>query len=333
MIAKNSTPTMTLKRYLLDVYRPDRVNLRTKTVDQMLTSLRRFEAFLGRPSTLQDLDEQTFNDFKAAYGGGNLEDQKRSPAAATVNSKLRDLCAIWQLAWDRHDIRKAPRKIRRARLPKRQPKAYTLAQMRLILKQAQSLAGTVGLVGRDPHVIERRLWWPALIHTCYSTAARIGALLSASPQDYDGRRLFLRAENQKQGADQTVCLSAEAIKAVDAIYDPRRPELFWWPYGRRYLWRYHKKRILDPAGIVSTRKGMDQFQKYRRTGLSYIAAENEDQAVKVAGHSSPAITRRNYLDPDIVNPTGAAEFIPSLTETPPDDPEGPNVLSMADYVG
>ena len=331
MIAKSTSPTTTLKYYLLDVYRHDHM-LRAVTVDQMLTSLRRFEAFLCRPSTLQDLDEQTINDFKKSYAGGMLTDQKGvKPAAATINSKLRDLCAIWQLAWDRHDTRKAPRKIRRARLPKRQPKAYTLAQMRLILKQAYSLAGTIGLVGRDPHVIERRLWWPALIHTCYSTAARITALLSATPEDYDGRRLFLRAENQKQDADQTVWLSDDAIKAVDAIFDPRRPELFWWPYGRRYFWRFHKERILDPAGIVSTRKGMDQFQKYRRTGLSYIAAQNEDQAVKVAGHSSPAITRRNYLDPDIVNPTGAAEFLPSLTETPPDDPQGPDVLPIADY--
>lgn len=318
--------------YFREVYQPDRVNLRAATIKQVTTSLKRFEAFLGRQPTLADLDEQTINDFKTAYAAGMLPDQKsREPAPATINSKLRDLCAIWQLAWDRRDVRKAPRKIRRARLPKRQPKAYTLAEMRLIMEQARSLAGTVGLVGRDPWAIERRLWWPALILACYSTAGRIGALLSVETHDYDGRRLYLRAENQKQGADQTVWLNGEAIEAVDAIFDPRRPRLFWWPYGRRYLWKYHKQFILDTAGIVSTRKGMDQFQKYRRTGLSHVAAQNEDQAVKLAGHSSPAITRRNYLDPDIVNPEGAAALVPNLSETPQPDPEGPDVLSLDDY--
>jgi hypothetical protein len=74
---------------------------------------------------------------------------------------------------------------------------------------------------------------------------------------------------------------------------------------------------------------MDQFQKYRRTGLSHVAARNEDQAVKLAGHSSPAITRRNYLDPDIVHPQGASSLVPAL-DRPEDDPV---ILSIADYAG
>lgn len=330
---KKPAPDTTLLDYFTDVYVPDRVNLRDPTISQIRVTLRIFGRFLSRPATLDDLDENTLNSFKAAYSAGTLPEQKHAAAAATVNSKLRDLRAIWATAWDRHHTRKAPRKIRRAREERRQPKAYSLAEMRRILSQARSLTGTVGIIGREPFVIERRLWWPALILACYSTAARIGATMAVRTADYDGRRIYLRAENQKQHADQTVWPNQEAIEAIDAIYDPRRLYLFWWPYSRRYLYRFHKQSILDAAGIVSTRKGMDQFQKYRRTGLSHVAAQNEDQAVKLAGHSSPAITRRNYLDPDIVNPEGAAALVPNLTPDPHDDPNGPAILPMSGYAG
>lgn len=305
------SPNTSLADYLQTVYRPDRVNLRGPTVRQIQTSINRFAAFLGRPPSLRDLNEETITAFKTAFSSGGLSRGGRTPAPATINSKVKDLASIWRLAWERRHVDAAPRKIRRAREPRRQPKAYTVDEMRRIVEAAMVLPGTVGLVNRDPYVIERRLWWTALILTCYSTAARIGAVLAVRTEDYDGR-LYLRAETQKQHADQSVSPSPEAVDAIEAIYDPHRPTLFWWPYGRRYLYKYHKDRILTPAGIRSTRSGMDQFQKYRRTGISLVAAENEDLAVKLAGHSSPAITRRNYIDPDVVTPHAAAALLPCL---------------------
>lgn len=320
-----------LRAYFREVYVPDRVNLRAGSIAQIETTIAIFGRHLGRAPTIDDLDEPTLRQFKAAYSAGLVPgQQQRPPSAATVNSKLRDLCALWRLAWDKHDTRKAPRKIRRAREDRRQPVAYSLAEMRQILQEAGRMQGTVGTAGRHPHVIAGGLWWTALILTCYSTAARIGALLAVRAEDYDGTRIFLRAKTQKQHADQSVWPSAEAIVAIDAMHDARRATLFWWPYGRRYLYRCHR-RLLDRAGIVSTRRGMDQFQKYRRTGLSHVAAQNEDQAVKLAGHSSPAITRRNYLDPDIVNPSGAALLVPSLADPPGDPDPDPIVLSIQDY--
>jgi len=311
-----SQPNTSLSKYLLDVYVPDRTNLRPPTIEQMRVSIRIFDRFLGRNATLNDLDEETICGFKKAYAAGQVAGQKTTPQPDTICSKLRDIEAIWRTAWNRRHTRKAPRKITRPRKPKRQPKAYSLQEMRQIIAQVETLPGTVGVANVHPFVIERKLWWRALV-LCY-----------------DGRALYLRAEHQKQHADQTVWPNADGIDAIEAIYDPKRPTLFWWPYRRDYLYRYHKRAILVPAGIEvnRTRKGMDQLQKYRRTGLSHVAAQSEDLAVKLAGHSSPAITRRNYLDPDIVNPHGAAALVPSLAP-PPEDPDDPPIYKIADHAG
>ena len=331
MIAKNPSSATELVDYLHDVYLTDRINLRQSTVQQIEVSIKIFGRFLERPATIDDLRKDTIVKFMAWYAG--------LVKGSTVNAKRKDLVAIWRVAWDKGDTRCAVRKIPRAREEKLEPEAYFLDTMQAIIKRAGELDGTVGTSGKHRWSIPRSLWWTALLTTQYSTAARIGALRQAKTADCDlaRRTLTLRAKTQKQNAEQSFTLIPDAVRAIEAIYDPTREDLFWWPYCRRYFHDYYDRHIIKPLGIPSTGRSMDKTHKIRRTTLSYVAVQNRHQAYNLAGHRNPETTDRHYLDPRIVNPDGASLLVPSLsadpTDDPSSDPDEPAIFSMADYVG
>lgn len=321
----NYPPQTPLRDYFREVYIPDRVNLRPGTIEQFQVSIRMFDRFLNRPSTIDDLCQETIACFMSWYVA--------KVAASTVNAKRKDLLALWRTAWDRHDTRKAPRKIRRAKEAYHEPRAYSLETMQEIIKQAGKLRGTVGDPKKHQFAIPRAQWWTALILTQYSTAARIGAVRATRTTDCDlGRRtLRLRAETQKQNRDQTFTLIPDAVAAIREIYDRRREYLFWWPYKRRYFHDCYNRLIIKPLGFDPEPGAMNRTHKIRRTTLSHVAAQNKDQAFKLAGHRDPATTERHYLDPAIVNPDGAALYVPSLTSSSRPDPDSPDVISIEDY--
>ena len=93
------------------------------------------------------------------------------------------------------------------------------------------------------------------------------------------------------------------------------PELLPWPYSATYLYARLKK-VLAAAGLAGKRLA---FHQVRRSAISHIAAAGGDP-VQFAGHASPAVTKRWYLDPRMAERGPKPhEMLPRLTPKS-DDP-------------
>ena len=124
--------------------------------------------------------------------------------------------------------------------------------------------------------------------------------------DLQRRWVFIRAESQKQRADQVLRISEATADYLAAIWQPER-ELVWPLDCSRATFYRHADAIFGAAGLPHDAKS--KFHCLRKTSLSYTAAAyGRAAACDKAGHSSMAMTDR-YLDPTIV---GTADTPPPL---------------------
>ena len=122
---------------------------------------------------------------------------------------------------------------------------------------------------------------------------------------------MVRAETQKTSKEQRFRLAPQAIASIALIYDPDR-ELIWpWPHCRRTLFT-HFRRICESAGLKPNRRGMDLFQRIRRSSISYAAKCDLELARRLAGHSSVEMTRRHYIDERIAEAPSVVDVLPEL---------------------
>lgn len=280
-----------LSDFVRNTYAPHRLALSAGYVEQLTVTVRLLEAWHRAPLQIADLTADLIRRFLCSYA--------QHHAAATVNSKRRCLLTLCRFAGNVIDgIPSIPE-------PRRLPEAWTVTEVERLLVAARLLTGIVGDV-------PRRYWWPALILTCYDSAARISALLSTGVGDYHpGERcLVIRGESQKNGCDQLFWLSDQTVAALSPLYDRNRERLFDWPYGRRYLWQFFRRRLVEPTGLPSSRRGMDLFHRLRRTNLSYCAADSLELARQQAGHASARTTARHYIDPRIAHTRSAIDVLP-----------------------
>src|SRR6185312_12388137 len=113
--------------------------------------------------------------------------------------------------------------------PRRIPQAWTIGQFSKLVETAylgEWLAPTMtaGLIEGVP----ARLWWTGLLLIAYDSGVRIGALLQLRCDDVDleSGRLFVRAETQKQNADQAFTLDPSTATLLKQFADVPRELLF-----------------------------------------------------------------------------------------------------------
>ena len=101
-------------------------------------------------------------------------------------------------------------------------------------------------------------WWTALMLVIYDTGVRISATMSIRRADVDlaAGTLLVRAEEQKQKADQLFEPVAQTLAAVREIWLPERELLFQYPYDQTQEgWpslTSRLKKILKRAGLPAT---------------------------------------------------------------------------------
>lgn len=279
--------TMPIMDYFERWYRPVKLATRTeKTYHQYRVNIRLFGEFLGRPATLGDLQD----DLVTAFMGYGMKQRNWSPS--TANKAKNHLCALWKYAArKRHGVDVFP-DVDSIPLFKKTPLAWTDAEMQRIIAAAARATGQI-------EGISYRLFWPALLLTCYDTGGRIGAVLALRWCDVDleGRTVLLTAEHQKQRADQLLDIHADTARALLAMKRPTADGdalVFPWPVHRHTLYNTYR-RILKMAGFDAGRR--DLFHKLRRTAATETArCGGSAAATELLGHSSGHVTKV-YLDP------------------------------------
>jgi site-specific recombinase XerD len=313
MPAKGRTlpPETTLAEYFDGVYSRMKLGGRSMHTKRLYAvTINNFDRFLNRPATLADL-----NDDAVTMLMSWLLENERSPR--TANKHRDQVLAIWRYACRKRHIEADWPDVEPAAEFKRIPEAWTMEQFQALLKAAHETPGMIG-------EILARLYWPALLFTLYDTGARISALMQTEwhSVDLDRRTLLLRAETQKQRADQVLTLHGQSVDALRAIQKPERRLVFPWPHNPSYLWMHYKK-LVERAGLAYSR--MASFHKIRKTSATLLtAAVGSHAATKLLGHAD-AKTTAKYLDPRLLPDDATADNMPRPTMDVPQSKQTPGI--------
>jgi integrase len=288
---------MPLRQFLDQVYAPLRLIGTTGSGHrQYRTLVNRLAAFLEREPMLSDLNETTVAAFLA-----NTVATGRGPV--TANSRLRIIRTLHRFARrkkfpvpDLDDVDKLP-------VPKRLPKAWTMAEMETLLAACERMTGR--LMG----VPESR-YWKALILAIYDTGLRISAAreIRWNEIDFATGVLFVPAERMKNLVEQTFTLHPQTIEAIVATLPPRRRLVFSWPFSKPHVLWDRLRKLLKLAGLPDDCKSM--FHRLRRTCATHLASvAGPAAAIRQLGHQNETTIAR-YIDPRFMSHHQAALSLP-----------------------
>jgi len=284
--SKKPGPCSEAEIYLSNVYeqRYEPLALRSRrpsTKQLYRTTLAAFDRFLKRAATLGDLNDETVSRFATWRLASGL-------SKYSVNKDLFNLLALWRWchrkglveAWPDVELEKPPR---------RQPMAWTKAEIQKLYRTAASLPGKVGKLRACD-------WWAALLLLAWDSGERIGAIINLEWGNVDLERGWVRftAEDRKGARDDSaVRISSDTVEALRRIRAKDGP-VFPWPYCYTYRWN-ELGRILRLAGLPADAKS--KFHRIRKTVASYAEAAGGN-ATAMLRHSKREITE-SYLDPRI----------------------------------
>lgn len=299
-----------------DTYRLQRMRgAASKSLQDYHAALRGFAEFLGRDPTIQDLTDTEVAAYLVWLSAPTTD---RKPAGPRTRNKHRAcLLALWRFA-------RLPRSryilgdsapewdpcVERETVPRRIPEAWTATDVVSLIRSATNQSGRVGEVGAAD-------WWQALISVCYWTGWRLGAVLelpATALEVFHGATptgavaaLVVRAETQKQRADQTALLDRAALEVLKRIRPGHADKLFPWPWCRLTLHR-HMRRILAAAGVTTTRF---LFHKLRATHATLLEAAGGN-ATEALGHSDRRVTVAHYIDRRLLPVTATCAVLPQI---------------------
>lgn len=190
--------------------------------------------------------------------------------------------AVWRDAWETGLADHRPERVRTVRVPHTVPIAWTLDEVRRLVKACQTLQGIV-----EGTQIARSAWFDRFVRLGWYTGLRLSDLLAARGPDVAPNGV-LRLATTKTG--RIVCARLPASLASGL---PKTGPLLPWPGGRRTLYRWLEK-LVKAAGI---RRGSSRW--LRRSAASYVERDHPGAGHRLLGHSSEGMARRHYLDPAI----------------------------------
>lgn len=295
---------MGLREFLVDRYAPLR-GIGQRSLVMFGHTVDRVEEFLGRPATVEDLNDlevARFLRWRAV-----TPRRGRMVSAATVAKDRAHLASMADLA-ARKKLLPEFLTIAKVRVPTRPPRGYTLEEVSAMIRAGKRRKG---MVGDTPAA-----WlWMTLPWAAWLTGERIGALLRVRWEevDLDAQVITFLGETRKDHVT-TIQRSIDGELARVMLPQRKADTALVWPWLEHRTERaiYASLRLLcETAGV--TPRG---FHAIRKASASYISAAGGD-ASQHLGHTNPKTTQRHYLDPRIVGHKSAVPLLPPLDLTPP----------------
>lgn len=295
---------LTVDEFYRNYYCPLRLRGRSsRTKDLYERTVKLFTEYLSRPATLADFSDDTANRFLAWFS-----DRGCSPY--TVNKERDNLLAVWRFAARKGFVSQwpdVPPEVEPARIPL----AWTEAELSKLFGAIRRQCGRIGDVPASD-------FWNALHMVAWDSGERISAMMDLRGEwlDLAGGWLVVPAAIRKgRTADMLFKLAPDTVAALRKLSPRSGVPVFYWPYGRTYLWKKYE-RVLEDAKLPVNNKS--KFHRMRKSVASHYEAAGGD-ATKLLGHSARKVTLA-YLDPRIVGEKHAADL---LFRPKPSDPEPP----------
>jgi integrase len=290
---------VTLDELLDQIYVPLKLRGRSpESVRLLRHAIRFFGRWLGRPATLEDLDDVVVSQYLTARA-----------AKLQPNSLARErsgLLALWNLAQARGLVRLRPM-VSPEVIPERTPRAFTAEELSRLWRACGAVPGWVG-------PIPAGVWFRALCGVLFYSGERITAILRAGRENWRRPWLVVPAEARKGRRSPAAYQIPEHVgELLDQVAAHEGDRLFIWPKSDASL-RNAWKRITRAAGLGDGSEV--QFHALRRSFASHLTAAG-GSAREALGHSSEKVTRR-YLDPRITQAgrPSPAEMLPRIWDEP-----------------
>jgi site-specific recombinase XerD len=275
---------MMLIEFFENVYAPLRLRGKSENTTRLYhCTLRSFDKFLQRRATLEDLDDLVVSRF--------LAKRAAERSAFTAEKERTQILSLWRFACDRGAVSTRPC-VPPATLPERIPTAWTIEQIRSLIRATDKEVGDVDKVPAS-------LYFRALVSVLWETAERVGAIMGVQVLDYQQGTLLVRAEYRKgRKRDKLYSLSLETQHLVEQVCRGKKPSqaIFSWGKAKTHLW-HSFGRIVKRAGLDGGRK--TKFHMIRRSSATWFAANGGD-ATAMLDHSSPRIAKAYYVDPRFI---------------------------------
>lgn len=231
---------------------------------------------------LRKLSSQ-LSDLTAEAVNAHLRARKDSVSPITLTNERRQALTLWRWAYEEGIVDASPRGVLRLRAASQPVRAWTIAQCRALVKEADNFSGKRLRNGADLGVFLR--CWVLL---GYETGARYGDIFSWTKDNICNDAVGW--VTNKTGAVCTRVLSAEALASVRAMLavspDGR---ILGWVASRRYSFRLLRK-LLSKAGHGGSGRWL------RRSAATHIEMYDPGKAQWFLGHRTPGLASRHYLD-------------------------------------
>ncbi len=206
-----------------------------------------------------------------------------SVSGITARTERTVALSLWRWAYDRGLIDTAPRGVLKMRARKRPTKAWTVEQLRELVKATHQYDGRRMRSGADLGQFLR-----AWVLIAYETGARFGDVMAFHRDHLDGDTLEWM--QSKTGDPLTRVLTPACIDACHAMLaDSPNGRIVGWACGTREAMRVMRK-LLDSQGIGGSSKWL------RRSGATHCEMETPGAGRLHLGHRSTGLFEQAYAD-------------------------------------
>jgi hypothetical protein len=258
-----------------------------KQKSNLIATMRKLDAFLGRPAVIGDLTDTTVNGLLAGLAGGSL-------SRWTIKGHRSRLLALWRFAAEDGLIERLPRKVRSVAVPAAQVEGYCEDQLARLLAACDRIPGRFKNKWRVP----RRDFGRAMVLAAYDMGARLGDLERLPVSAINDTVVWFT--QHKTGKEHQSILRPETIAAIRLILSPDRPTIFGGVVNRKNFYRFWRG-LVKSAGLTGS------FRWIRRTSGSLVEAASPGNGCRHLGNR-PDVFRRHY---EIKRLTNAIENRPS----------------------
>lgn len=284
-----------------DTYFPRRLKIRSQqTRKNYHGAIRAFDSYLGRPATVDDLNDDTVTLWLSdMLTRGESQGSIRS--VETSASKASCVITLWRFLAFRRVVEQFPT-VELPDSPEPSPIALDEQQLRRLFESAMCRPGFVAGV-------PARYWWPALFGFVFSTSERKGGTFAARWDwvNLDTRMCVIPAAVRKgKKKTATYPLWDEVVWLLGRITEPLREVVFAWDKSECSFYKHYSKILID-AAIPNTRK--HKLQGLRVTHNTWVKVFSGKHSPLLM-HSSSATSERHYEDKRFTAAPPTKLFIP-----------------------
>jgi len=188
------------------------------------------------------------------------------------------------------------------------PVAWSKSEMKTLVATAASLPGFI-----QRSECPAKLYFSTWILVAYETGIRWSDQFELNASQLRGERLFVMQNKTRQPIGKRLSLQAQELLAQMIQRSPDGT-IFKWAINERNQ-RIRFQRLIAEAGLIGTPKFL------RRSGATYVEAEQPGAASVFLGHRSPEVAEMSYIDTTLIpsrspKPPSLFEFSTSAEDCP-----------------